>query len=153
MPAPKIPSAWGRVILRCYPGELAAIRPNEVAAATGALNFDAVESAGAEHQLELPTAVVEGRAVADPLVAQLADGALDQRPGRERADHATAGRGEVEHLPGEQVRLGQIVEQADREDHLEWAAQRSGQEVVDEQLSLLVEALQARTGEVDHRRG
>ncbi len=132
---------------------LAAVGPDEEAAAARAQDLDAAKSAAGEHLLQLGAAVVEDRTVADPLVADLADWALQQRPARERADHAAAGGGQLEHLAGELPGVWQVVEQPQGQDHLERTVDGRAEEVLDDQLGAGLEALQAVARERDHRLG
>src|SRR6202011_4917808 len=121
-----------------------AVSPGQESAAPGTRDLDAREAAGAEHERKLRARVVEDRAISDQLVADLPDRSLDERPSRKRADDAPALRAELEHPGSEQVRVRQVVEQPQRQDHIERPFDRGSHEVSDLQLCPRPEALETR---------
>src|SRR5438067_579137 len=82
-------------------------------------NLHGFEAAFAEHGPHPLRRVVEDRAVADPLITQLADRPLDPGPGGERTEDGPARRTELEHPVTEALGLGQVVEQPKGKDHVE----------------------------------
>src|SRR5439155_25791324 len=120
-------------------------------AASPLLDPNAPEPRGAEQEPELPLGVVVDRTVADHLVAQLPHRALEPVPARE-AGHDTA-RADLRHSPHVEVRVGHVVEEAEREDDVEAALERRGQEVALDELHLLAEPGQPLRREVEHLLG
>src|SRR5436305_5779619 len=73
------------------------VGPDQEAATARGADLQALEPGAGEHALQLLVVVVEDRAVANPLIADLAYRALDRRPGREGAHRAAASPAQLGH--------------------------------------------------------
>src|SRR5918992_4315289 len=125
----------------------ARVGAHEEAATAGAEDSPA-EAGRPEQEAQLAVCVVEDRAVADHLVAQLANRALHPAPARE-ARHDAA-RADLSHAPHVPVGVLLVVEVPKGEDDVEAPLDGCGEEVALDELDPLAEAAEALFGEVEH---
>ena len=125
--------------------------PHQEAAGHELLHVDPLEAGRSEEGAELAFVVVEDRAVVDPLVADLADRALEPGPTREARDGRAAT--ELEHPAGEAIGLVDVVEETEGDDDVELALQQLLQEVPCDEARPIPEAREPLPGQVDHLPG
>ena len=129
------------------------MRPDEKSAAPRGQDVNPRETRIPEQVIEARPRVIEDRAVANPLVAHLPDRALDRGPGRERAHDATARHRQLGHPAREVGRVGEVVEEAEGQDHVKLTLEGCGEKVLGEQLNPIFELGEAGPCQLDHRLG